>query len=380
MLLQNHLLDLTLSVNIHAGANNPIAASLNGTSGRLVGGSARSPDPANGPVTATFADGQISGRPRTQRVPRQSFNPDLFSKRLPVIFPGMRTSLQVDCRPPGSRRMRIHRTWPLLALCAWVVLPMAKAQDFVWTTNADRTLTLAQYVGSEGEVTLPDRIGGLPVARIGDNAFDYCKSLTRVAIPDSVTGLGKRAFSYCSGLTQVELGQGVASIGEQAFFYCWSLARIDLPDRVASIGERAFYSCSGLTNLAWGRGLATLGDEAFAYCSGLTQVKIPDGATTIGKGAFASCTNLLDVTIPASVTRIGDEAFRQCGRLRAVYFLGEAPSLGIRVFDQADQVGIYHRPGIPGWRETLGDRPAAPWTPEIPAVGDTPAPPNPPGP
>lgn len=52
----------TLAVNIQGGTDDPAAASLNGTTWRLVGWSASSLDPADFNITAAFADGQISGR------------------------------------------------------------------------------------------------------------------------------------------------------------------------------------------------------------------------------------------------------------------------------------------------------------------------------
>ena len=52
---------------------------------------------------------------------------------------------------------------------------------------------------------------------IGESAFYYCKGLTSVTIPNSVTSIGRRAFEDCSGLTSVTIPNSVTSIGERAF-------------------------------------------------------------------------------------------------------------------------------------------------------------------
>ena len=51
------------------------------------------------------------------------------------------------------------------------------------------------------DIIIPDTYKGLPVTSIGDNAFQYCDSLTSVVIPDSVTSIGDYAFYICSKLT-----------------------------------------------------------------------------------------------------------------------------------------------------------------------------------
>ena len=62
-------------------------------------------------------------------------------------------------------------------------------------------------------------------------AFDTCRSLTSVIIPDSVTSIGENAFDGCSGLTSATIGNSVTSIGYEAFRDCTSLKNITIPDR-----------------------------------------------------------------------------------------------------------------------------------------------------
>jgi len=101
----------------------------------------------------------------------------------------------------------------LAALLLLLTLPVAvKAQDYIITTNND-TITIVQYTGVGGSVTIPDTINNLTVIRIGSNAFENCSSLTNITICDNVICIGDRAFSGCDGLVGVVIGNSVTTIG-----------------------------------------------------------------------------------------------------------------------------------------------------------------------
>ena len=54
---------------------------------------------------------------------------------------------------------------------------------------------------------------------IGASAFQYCKSLTSITIPNSVTSIRSEAFVFCYSLTSVtiENEEGKVAIGKEAF-------------------------------------------------------------------------------------------------------------------------------------------------------------------
>ena len=83
---------------------------------------------------------------------------------------------------------------------------------------------------------IPSKIRSCKVTAIGDNAFEKCKSLKKVFMPDSVTSIGEFAFDNCTSLKSITIPDSVTSIGCAAFSNCDSLTSITIPDSVTSIG------------------------------------------------------------------------------------------------------------------------------------------------
>jgi hypothetical protein len=143
---------------------------------------------------------------------------------------------------------------------------------------------------------------------------------------------------------------------------------------VASIGDFALYSCTSLVRIAIPNSVIRIGSSAFEGCTGVTNVALGKSVTSIGSRAFGGCGYLTTITIPASVTSIQPEAFAMCLSLRSVYFEGDAPTFGAKVFFQYEQLGggvfdpvtLYYLIPFSGWSTVdFYGVPTAVWQPRI---------------
>ena len=147
---------------------------------------------------------------------------------------------------------------------------------------------------------------------IGNEAFYFCRSLTNINIPNSVTNIGDSAFEKCESLTSINIPNSVTNIGDSALVNCKSLTSIKIPNSVTNIGDSAFWWCISLTSIKIPNSVTNIGDNAFYDCKSLTNINIPDGVTNIGDDAFKYCWSLTKINIPNSVTYIGKCTFGRC--------------------------------------------------------------------
>ncbi|MGA2248088.1 MAG: leucine-rich repeat protein [Verrucomicrobiota bacterium] len=109
---------------------------------------------------------------------------------------------------------------------ALLALPAAVQAQFIFTTN-NGTITITQYTGSGGDVTIPDTINGLPV-----------------------TTVGQTSFYQVSSLNSVTFGTNVTTIANNAIFQCPSLASVTIPATVTNIGSGPMVDCKSLTTIS----------------------------------------------------------------------------------------------------------------------------------
>ena len=147
-----------------------------------------------------------------------------------------------------------------------------------------------------GNVIIPSTLGGYPVTRIGESAFENCDLLISITIPD-----------------------GVISIGDDAFCGCTSLTSVSIPDSVTSVGEGAFENCTSLTNVTIPDSVTTIGNGAFSNCSYLETVKLSNSLTSLGQYAFKNCSKLRVVILGQSLIRTNGVIFDGCTSLGAVH-------------------------------------------------------------
>ena len=91
---------------------------------------------------------------------------------------------------------------------------------FVADATGRKCVEVAGLPGKLNNVVIPRSVRNYEVIAIGNNAFEYCSSLTSITIPEGVTSIPQDAFEYCSSLTSVTIPQSVTSIGAWAFSDC----------------------------------------------------------------------------------------------------------------------------------------------------------------
>ena len=162
-------------------------------------------------------------------------------------------------------------------------------------------------------VEIPSEIGGYPVTKIGEYAFEGCKNLLSVDIPDTISIIGVDAFISCNSLSKINIHSIEA--------WC----NIDLEKEYGACmynnglyyAKKLYLNNKVITDLIIPEGVKTIKDAAFMYCESIKTVSIPDSVTTIGKSAFLE-TGLTSITIPSSVKSIGLYAFQDCKQLTKV--------------------------------------------------------------
>lgn len=239
----------------------------------------------------------------------------------------------------------------LVPLIAVIQLPAFAAVEGDWTYtlyDEDTTAAITGYTGSDASITIPSKIGGKPVTRIGSGAFQDNTVVTAVVIPASVVRIEDNAFLN-STLASVNIGTGVSTIGASAFNGT-ALAAVTIPSNVESIGDGAFALCTNLASVTiQGNGLLTLGDGAFANTA-VSAFTIPTSLASIGAYTFQNCTALSSITIPSNIVALGYGAFNGCSNLASATFEADAPTMGNFVFSSVHaDFTIYYYSGATGF-------------------------------
>lgn len=137
----------------------------------------------------------------------------------------------------------------------------------------------------------------------------FCGSgLESILLPDSLESIGVSAFEACKRLKSMAIPQGVTVIPMQALRGCTALESIALPGSLTAIDTWAFGHCRKLTEVVIPEGVRTIGNSAFSMCRSLEHVALPQGLVQIDNSAFYYCHRLVRLAIPAGVTDIGRDA------------------------------------------------------------------------
>lgn len=148
-----------------------------------------------------------------------------------------------------------------------------------------------------------------PLTTIGEGAFDNCRNINNVSLPESVTTIEDRAFFECIQLECLTLGTKIKKCGAKAFDNCLSLYSL----HISSIGDwcQIEFVNSTANPLSYGAILIVNGNK-------IKNLTIPAWISHIGDYAFYNYSAMASVKIPANIKSIGKDAFKGCAGLSKV--------------------------------------------------------------
>ncbi|MBO4668220.1 MAG: leucine-rich repeat protein, partial [Bacilli bacterium] len=193
---------------------------------------------------------------------------------------------------------------------------------------------------------------------IPDYAFQNCRMLVNINLPNEVTYIGQQAFRSCTNLSQFILPSDIDTIGSHAFIECYRLVEIvnhsskSLTLNDDTNGYIAYYAKGIISDEAnslltttedglviyngtilvnyLGSGedlfidsqITEIHNFAFMYNKIIEIVTLCDAITAIGKYAFFQCSSLEEINIPYQVTEIKESTFDQCDKLSVIAIEG----------------------------------------------------------
>ena len=159
------------------------------------------------------------------------------------------------------------------------------------------------------------------VKRLESRAFDSCKQLRRITLPESLEEIAEYAFCTVSVLSELEIPASVTLIEDIAICICPELTKLTVNE-----GNKVYDSRNDCN--------AIIHTETDRLVIGCNTTIIPEDVETIAQVAFWS-SKIENVIIPDSVTSIEYQAFRECSNLKTVSIGKGVKNWGVQVFSKA---------------------------------------------
>ncbi len=117
----------------------------------------------------------------------------------------------------------------------------------------------------KGKLIIPEKIDGIPVTKIGKDAFHASNFTGSLTIPGSIRTIESESFEDSTFSGNLTIEEGVTTIRYNAFASCDGFTgSLIIPDSVSTIERVAFSQCFGFTeSLTLGEGITEIGENAF---------------------------------------------------------------------------------------------------------------------
>lgn len=260
----------------------------------------------------------------------------------------------------------------------------------------------------KGDMIVPSELGGYPVKKIGDGAFQEAYKLKSIYIQSGVEEIGEDAF-YSSddgsdiddeiriAINSLTLPDTLKKIGDSAFEYIYIEDEITLPESLIYVGDYAFYLAEFYNNeLYIPKNVEHIGKGAFSWCcfkkysvdennkfyssdsqgalynkdktelihypnntyvADNTTFIIPDTVKTVKKDCFFNTRCLKEIVIPPSVEEIEHGAFHFIDTMERIVIPSSVKSLGIMYLHIDLAHEVYYEGSEEQWNEVCKKMP-----------------------
>lgn len=165
---------------------------------------------------------------------------------------------------------------------------------------SNNQVTITNYTGPGGAVSVPAIIEAAPVTALGDYAFSERTNVTSILLPTTLTNFGAGAFDNCRSLESIAIPEGTTVLKMRTFNNCDKLTNVALPSTLLSIGNWAFNDCDILESIVFPNNLESIGTGTVGLCWNLKTVNIPNSLTNIGPNNFYACPFLESINVSTS--------------------------------------------------------------------------------
>ena len=204
-------------------------------------------------------------------------------------------------------------------------------EDYTYTVW-NNEVTIVGYKGDMDSLVIPQYIDEKKVSVIGDRAFENCKFLNELILPEGIKSIGRRAFRNCKSLEKLILPEGLEYIGSECIAGT-GISKIEIPSSVTKcegpLGRESDGALGGALNLeevVFAEGMKRIpGYICYNHKnnSTLKKVVIPDSVTEIGRYAFYDCGGITEINFKEKIREINDYAFENCTGLERITFNGD---------------------------------------------------------